>query len=206
MNLVMRKWAFAYAKTKTQISCAVTAQLISTFVFAMRIVQSLYYLNPKFQASSHLVWLYSPVCVGPGRKPRRLVFLQRGSNDLGSKQQKGRVVTLWRTGSAVAQWYSVRLQSERSGVRNLPLPCCVFEQDTFLPESTGNTQEAVADWDIKPQINKQTKHCWDTGLSGVTQLGFSHGLTNISFLSDNQIWLNFAENLSDSQLEHCKPV
>ena len=26
-------------------------------------------LNPKFQASSHLVWLYSPVCVGPGRKP-----------------------------------------------------------------------------------------------------------------------------------------
>ena len=29
----------------------------------------LYYLNPKFQASSHLLWLYSPVCVGPGRKP-----------------------------------------------------------------------------------------------------------------------------------------
>ena len=26
---------------------------------------SLYYLNPKFQASSHLLWLYSPVCVGP---------------------------------------------------------------------------------------------------------------------------------------------
>ena len=43
------------------------------------IVQSLYYLNPKFQASSHLLWLNSPVCVGPGRKPRRLVFSQRGS-------------------------------------------------------------------------------------------------------------------------------
>ena len=25
--------------------------------------------NLKFQASSHLLWLYSPVCVGPGRKP-----------------------------------------------------------------------------------------------------------------------------------------
>ena len=35
--------------------------------------------NPKFQASSHLLWLYRPVCVGPGRKPRRPVFLQPGS-------------------------------------------------------------------------------------------------------------------------------
>ena len=70
---------FAYAKAKTQISCAVTAQQISAFVFAIRIVQSLFYLNPKFQASSHLLWLYSPICVGPGRKSRRPVFSQRGS-------------------------------------------------------------------------------------------------------------------------------
>ena len=62
---------FACAKTKTQISCAVTAQLISAFVFTTWIVRSLIYLNLKFQASSHLLWLYSPVCVGPGRKPRR---------------------------------------------------------------------------------------------------------------------------------------
>ena len=60
---------FAYAKTKTQISCAVTAQLITAFVFAIWIVQSLFYLNPKFQASGHLVGLYSLVRVGPGRKP-----------------------------------------------------------------------------------------------------------------------------------------
>ena len=69
----------AYAKTKTQISFAVTAKLISAFVFAIRIVQSVYYQNPKFQASFHLLWLFSPVCVGPGRKPRRPVFSQRGS-------------------------------------------------------------------------------------------------------------------------------
>ena len=50
----------------------------SAFVFAIGIVQSLYYLNPKFQVSSHLVWLYSPDYVGPGRKPRRPVFSQRG--------------------------------------------------------------------------------------------------------------------------------
>ena len=79
MSRVVRKLAFAYAKTKTQISFAVTAKLISAFVFASRIVQSLYFLNPKFQASSHLLWLYSPVCVGPGRKHRRLVFSERGS-------------------------------------------------------------------------------------------------------------------------------
>ena len=77
MSLVMKKPFFAYAKTKTQIS--VTAKLISAFVFATRIVQSLHFLNPKFQASSRLLWLCSPVCVGPGRKPRRPVFSQRGS-------------------------------------------------------------------------------------------------------------------------------
>ena len=71
---------FAYAKTKTQISFAVTAKLISAFVFATRIVRSLYYINPKFQASSHLLWLYRPACVGPGRNPRRPVFSERGSN------------------------------------------------------------------------------------------------------------------------------
>ena len=48
------KWAatwenriFAYAKTKLQISFAVTAKLISAFVFATWIVQSLCFLNPK---------------------------------------------------------------------------------------------------------------------------------------------------------------
>ena len=86
----MRIPVFAYAKTKTQISFAVTAKLsfavtaklISAFVFVTRIVESLYFLNLKFQASSHLLWLYRPVCVGPGRKYRRLVFSERGSNIL----------------------------------------------------------------------------------------------------------------------------
>ena len=54
-------YLFAYAKTKMQISFAVTAKLISTFVFATWIVQFLFYLNQKFQASSHLLGLYSLV-------------------------------------------------------------------------------------------------------------------------------------------------
>ena len=46
-----------------------TAKLISAFVFATRIVQFLFYLNPKFQASSSFLCLYRPVYVGPVRKP-----------------------------------------------------------------------------------------------------------------------------------------
>ena len=44
-------------------------KLISAFVFATRIVQFLYYLNPIFPASSHLLCLYRSVYVGPDRKP-----------------------------------------------------------------------------------------------------------------------------------------
>ena len=51
-------------------------------------------LNPKFQASSHLLWLYSPVCVGPGRKSRRPVFSEQGSFEPG--QENGSLVSLCR--------------------------------------------------------------------------------------------------------------
>ena len=71
---------FACAKTKAQISCAVTAQLISAFVFATRIVQSFFCLNPKFQASSLFPRLCRSVCDRPGRKSHRLVFLRTCSN------------------------------------------------------------------------------------------------------------------------------
>ena len=83
MSLVVRKPAFCICENKDadQLrSNCLTAQLISAFVFATRIVQSHYFLNPKFQGSSYLLWLYSLVCVGPGRKPRSPVFSQRGSN------------------------------------------------------------------------------------------------------------------------------
>ena len=68
-----------WQKTKAQISCAVTAQLINAFVFATRIVQFLLYLHLKLQASSLLLWLYRPVCIRRDRKPKLLVFLYTGS-------------------------------------------------------------------------------------------------------------------------------
>ena len=49
---------------------AVAAMLISAFVFATRIVHSLFFLNTKFQAFSYLLWLTSLVCVGPGQTPK----------------------------------------------------------------------------------------------------------------------------------------
>ena len=69
MSRIIRKPAFCICQKKAQISCAVTAQLnttqlISAFVFATYTVQSLFFLNPNFLASNHLLWLNSPDLVG----------------------------------------------------------------------------------------------------------------------------------------------
>ena len=71
MSLVMRNPDFCMCENK---------EADQRLCFRTWIVQSLRYLIPKFQASSHLLWLYSPVCVRHGRKPRRPVFSQRGSH------------------------------------------------------------------------------------------------------------------------------
>ena len=61
MSNVMRKPAFCIVKTKVQISCVVTLQLISAFVFATKIIQSTCFLNQKFPTH-----LQSSVIVQPG--------------------------------------------------------------------------------------------------------------------------------------------
>ena len=75
-GLRREKNGFLHMRKQTQISFA---KLISAFVLATRKVRSLFFINPNFQASSYLLWLYSPVCVGPGQKPQRLIFSRRGS-------------------------------------------------------------------------------------------------------------------------------
>ena len=65
----MGKPTICIGENKDADQLAVTAKLIIAFVFATRIVQLLFYLNPKFQASSSFLCLYRPVCVGPVRKP-----------------------------------------------------------------------------------------------------------------------------------------
>ena len=49
LSRIMRKPDFCICKNKVTVK-TVTAQLISTFVFATQIVQILYFLNPKFQS------------------------------------------------------------------------------------------------------------------------------------------------------------
>ena len=78
MSRVVRKSAFFICENKD--ADQLPGNRISAFVFATYIEQSLYFQHPNFQASSDILWLYSPVCVGPGQKPRKLVISQLGSN------------------------------------------------------------------------------------------------------------------------------
>ena len=72
-SLVMRKPAYYICENKgTDQLTEVTAKLISAFVDTtrkVRLVHTLFCLIPKFQASSHIQLLHSPVYVRPGRKP-----------------------------------------------------------------------------------------------------------------------------------------
>ena len=55
LNRVMKNpLIFAHAKSKAQISCTITAQVISTFIFATQIVQSLFFLLKSGIASLYL--------------------------------------------------------------------------------------------------------------------------------------------------------
>ena len=71
----MRKPAFCICKNKG--ADQVPSNCIADQRLCARYMDSTipYFLNPKLQASSHLLWLYTPVCDGPGRKPRRQVFM-----------------------------------------------------------------------------------------------------------------------------------
>ena len=75
----MRKPDFCLCENKGADQLRSHCEADSAFVFATRIVQYLFFLNPKFQASSHLLCLFSSICVRPSRKPRRPVFARRGS-------------------------------------------------------------------------------------------------------------------------------
>ena len=60
--LLIRSYIMSHLMEKPAVSICEnkgTDQLICAFVFATRILQSLYFLHTKFQASSHLLWLYS---------------------------------------------------------------------------------------------------------------------------------------------------
>ena len=61
---VMRKTAFCICENK-----AVDQNRTADQHLCLRYTGNTIPLLPNIQASSHLLRLYSPVCVGPGRKP-----------------------------------------------------------------------------------------------------------------------------------------
>ena len=70
-HIVRRKSAFCICENKDAYQLrGYRAADQWAFVFATHIVQSHYLLNPKFQASSYLLWLYSTVCVRPVGNPK----------------------------------------------------------------------------------------------------------------------------------------
>ena len=69
-SLIMRKSAFC--------NCPADQRLCFPYTDYRYTIPLIH--KSKCQAFSHLLWLYSSVCVGLGRKPRRPIFSQRGSN------------------------------------------------------------------------------------------------------------------------------
>ena len=85
MSLVVRKPVFCICENKDADQLRGNREADQRLCF--RYTDSTIPLLPIFQAFSHLVWLCSLVCVGPGRKLRRPVFSQRGSYDIDHAEQ-----------------------------------------------------------------------------------------------------------------------
>ena len=80
LSCVMKKPAFCICENKDADQLRGNREADQRLCF--RYTDSTIPLLSKSEISSldsYLQWLYSPVCVGPGRKPRRPVFSQRGS-------------------------------------------------------------------------------------------------------------------------------
>ena len=79
MSRVVRKPAFCICGNKDADQLRGYREADQRLCF--RYTDSTIPLLPKSATSSlcHLLWLYNPVCVRPGQKPRRSVFSQRGS-------------------------------------------------------------------------------------------------------------------------------
>ena len=68
LSRIVRKLAFCICENKDADQLRGNREADQRLCFRYT-VQSLYFLNPKLQASSHLLYLYSPVCVGPVGNP-----------------------------------------------------------------------------------------------------------------------------------------
>ena len=137
-------WVLMYSKSffflaKVLTYFAVTAKLISAFVFATGIVQLLYFLNPKFPASSHLLCLYRSVCrVKPGPKPQ--YWFSRGTAHIEWAGFHNFYINIHSRLFLVAVENSSRLsQPEIQLLDNIIKTCCRYIYHTSHPETTNMT-------------------------------------------------------------------
>ena len=68
----------------------------------------------KISSHSHLLWLYSLDCVGPGRKPRGMVFSQRGSYFFDDDHRLVKLCFKWAASSEKLRFAYMRKQRHRS--------------------------------------------------------------------------------------------
>ena len=118
----------------------VIEQLISTFVFTPEIVQFLFYLNPKFQASGFLLCMYKQVCVRPGEELLRLFFSCCGSFDALTHISLGSL--LWDIGKQ----YSPRCDAADRGV---PSGAILFALRNFIEKWIKNSKSFLMPFKMK---------------------------------------------------------
>ena len=144
---------FAYAKTcenkgKDQLLRKRAADQCFCFCYKDSTIP----LLPKSENSSlcHILWLYCQVCIGPGQKPRRQVFLttqlilkqQTHSSDCADGKAKLCIPCSLRYHSFFfVTWLtyrerggSVGLRSKRSGVQNLPPRVVSLSKTLYSPK------------------------------------------------------------------------
>ena len=81
----MRKQTFCICENKDADQLRSNCTPDQRLSFTIQIVQYLFYLNPKFQASSHFLCLYRPVCVNLVDNPN-CWFMRRLKYDLADVQ------------------------------------------------------------------------------------------------------------------------
>ena len=79
----MRKPAFCIYENKDADQLRGNREADQRLCFRYTNSTILFFLNQKFQASNHLLWLYGPVWVGPGRNPEDR-FSHKGAHILGA--------------------------------------------------------------------------------------------------------------------------
>ena len=115
LSLVMRKPVFCICENKDADQLRGNRDQRLCFCYTDSTIP--YFLNPKTQTSTHLLWLHSLVCVGLGRKPRRQVFFHNEARFRSTAKES----FLWRTSGRkpLSRWPEHRVQHRMISVDDI---------------------------------------------------------------------------------------